>query len=372
MEEVSSYSVSLSPLNDISILETQWLDLEARSSCPFFLSWTWISAWLSTFAPDCEVLKVRFQGQVVGLALVTRSQFSVFNRFSSSRIHFHQTGNAVCDQIWTEYNGMLCMDEHYKASLLASVRYLEASFPDWDELVVGAVSKEVAETLEGASNLKRHNLWQSPSYGVDLLKIAKNSGDYLGSLSRNTRYQIRRSLRLYQSESAGLALVFARSCAQALEYLEEVAPLHLARWGSGPNESGFANDRFVEFHRELIRRAWPEGQIDFIKVINGDSVIAYIYNFLYRGTAYFYLSGLAMESDSKLKPGLCSHALCIQHYLDKGLEYYDFMGGEARYKASLGKKSDELYQITLQKNRLKFKVEGFLRNIKQVVANSLQ
>lgn len=366
MEDLGSYSVSLVPLDDVAVVEKEWLDLEARSSCSFFLSWTWIGTWLSVIEPHCDVLRVHFKEQLVGLALVTRSQHSAFNHFPSSRIHFHQKGNALCDQIWTEYNGMLSVEDHQNASMIASLRYLEKEFSDWDELVISAVTEEVAELMEGATDLTRQDLWQSPTFGVDLQQLKQLGSNYLDSLSRNTRYQIRRSLRLYQSRNndTGLKLVFADSCAEALTYLDEVAPLHLDRWGSGLSESGFTNESFVAFHRELIRRGWPDGRIDFIKVKSGAKVIAYIYNFLYRGTVYFYLSGIAAETEPKLKPGLCSHALCIQHYLDKGYKYYDFMGGDDRYKASLGKRRDELYKITLQKDKLKFKVEDFLRSLK--------
>mgnify|MGYP000226269683 CR=1 FL=1 len=86
---------------------------------------------------------------------------------------------------------------------------------------------------------------------------------------------------------------------------------------------------------------------------------------MYRGTVYFYLSGLCSEENPKLKPGLSGHSLCIQEYVDKGFKYYDFMGGDDRYKASLGKKQGELYQISLQQDRLKFKIENVLRKIKQ-------
>ncbi len=360
----NEYSVTLQPLDDVMKLEQEWLDLEARSNCSFFLSWAWISSWLLTFEPDCYVLRTQYGEQVVSLALLTKSQFSAPYRFSSTRLHIHQKGNAVCDQVWIEYNGFLAEEIHESKSILASVEFLQENFWAWDELVVGAITQKNADLLESSLGLERHDLWQAPSFGVDLARIRDGQQDYLTTLSSNTRYQIRRSLKLYQEKGA-LELVPATDLETALDYLRDVAPLHLRRWGDGVSQSGFANASFVSFHENLIKAAWPRQQIDFIKIQCGARVIGYFYNFIYRDTVYFYLSGLVREENSKLKPGLCGHALSIQHYLQSGLDYYDFMGGNERYKASLGERHGELFQVAFKKRRVKFKVEGFLRRVKQ-------
>jgi len=313
------------------------------------------------------VLKVCNRDSVVALALLTRSRFVKWNCLPSSRIHFHQKGSSLCDQIWTEYNGLLVGDEHRAGAISASMSYLQSSFSDWDELVIGAITKEEAALFESAQGLRRNNLWQSSIYGVNLQKIACSQSDYLATLSRNSRYQIRRSLKLYEAATGSIQLLPAQNLNDALAYLDEIAPFHLARWGENLGESGFANPGFVKFHQALIKIAWGKQQIDIIKVVSGAHVLGYFYNFLYRGTVYFYLSGLCSELDSKLKPGLSGHALCIQNYADNGFKYYDFMGGDDRYKASLGTLQGELFQISLQRNRLKFKIENGLRKIKKSV-----
>ena len=359
----NKYSVTLQPLDEVMNLEQEWLDLEARSNCSFFLSWPWISSWVETFDPECFVLRAEYDGRVVLLALLTKSHFSAPFRFPSTRLHIHQKGNAICDQIWTEYNGFLSEPDHQEAAILAAIDFLQENFSSWDELVVGAITKKSADLLENGLGLERHDLWKTPSYGVNLSALRDKQQDYLSSLSSNTRYQIRRSLKLYQ-ESGGLELCHAPDLDSALNYLRDVAPLHLHRWGDGVSQSGFANERFVAFHENLIKSAWANNQIDFIKILCGSQVVGYFYNFIYRDTVYFYLSGLVREENSKLKPGLCGHALSIQYYLDSGLRYYDFMGGNERYKANLGEQHDELFQVAFRKKRAKFKIESFLRRVK--------
>src|SRR5690606_27240507 len=91
----------------------------------------------------------------VALALVVRTEFQQAYRFASTRIHLHQKGNPVCDQIWTEYNGLLCQREYQEDAIASAMTYLLEQFPGWDELVLGAVSRQCAEQLERASGLNR-------------------------------------------------------------------------------------------------------------------------------------------------------------------------------------------------------------------------
>ena len=210
-------------------------------------------------------------------------------------MHLNQPGIQEFDQIWTEYNGVLVSVGHELAINSLLVPYLLAHYAGWDELQVGAVTQELAESMHGSSELTRLNLWQSPSYGVDLKSLREHKINYLDSLSRNTRYQIRRSLKIY-AEKEAVSLGFASTKDQAIAFFNEIAPLHIAKWGSGVGQSGFTNSHFVSFHLNLISSAFSKGQIDLIKVSSDDRVLGYLYNFLYRGRVYFYLSGLVSEN----------------------------------------------------------------------------
>ena len=364
VESLEKYQLDITSIKNYKKLFLDWQTLESSSNASFFLSSTWIETWLSTYSPDVDVLSVKFDGVLVGLALLCRSQFSHWKRLGSKRLHINQTGNQDLDQIWTEYNGVLSSVGHEPTIHSLVVPFLLTRYDDWDELHVGAVTQQNAQSMSCSSGLSRLDLWQSPSYGVDLKSLSERKVSYLDSLSRNTRYQIRRSLKLYASE-APVSLNFASSVDEALSFFNEIAPLHLARWGAGVGKSGFANQEFMAFHFSLITKAFGLDQIDLIKVQCGERTLGYLYNFLYRGRVYFYLSGLVSENDAKLKPGLCAHSLAIQHYLELGYDFYDFMGGDDRYKASLGTVHEHLFQISLQKKRFKFKIESFMRKVKQ-------
>lgn len=352
-------------------LESEWLDLEARANNYFFLSWTWVQAWLETYKPSIDILKVSYQDQVVGMVLIAKGEEVRFGVLNSNAIYFQQTGVPVEDQIWIEYNSILVDANHHAPAIRAACHYLVQQYKGWDELILGAVTELEANFIEKACGLSRHDLWEAPTYGVDLAAIRESGQDYLSTLSRNTRYQIRKSIKKY-SESGAIKLASADSVKAALACFEEIAPLHIARWGAEPDQSGYANVRFVDFHKKLIEIAWPKGQVDVVKITVGDKPIGYFYNFIYRGRVYFYLSGLIVEPDNALKPGMIGHALCIQQYMQNGYNFYDFMGGGERYKASMAKEQEKLFKLSLQKKMLKFEIEKLGRRLKHKVLGNVE
>ncbi len=350
-------------IEDTQNLKQEWLSLESKTEPSFFLSWAWIGVWLKTYRPQAFILRIHFEDELIALAIIVKASQKRHHFLHARSLHFHQTGHPMQDQIWIEYNGLLAQSTHHENAVSALFNYLTTQDQDWDELVIGAITDDEADLWAHKSGLYRHNLWTAPSYGIDLKALKSSGQPYLNTLSRNTRYQIRRSQRKYEAIGP-ITITRATNTNEALEFFEQAGPLHLKRWGNQLGQSGFANENFMAFHCTLIQETWPTDNIDLIKLQVDNKPIAFFYNFIYKKRVYFYLCALKQEQDSTLKPGLMGHALCIQHYLGQGLEYYDFMGGNDRYKASLGKKAQQLYQMTLQKDLYKFKVERFGRKLK--------
>jgi CelD/BcsL family acetyltransferase involved in cellulose biosynthesis len=73
---------------------------------------------------------------------------------------------------------------------------------------------------------------------------------------------------------------------------------------------------------------------------------------------------LKYAEDAKLRPGLVCHYLAVMHNVETGNRIYDFLAGPQRYKQSLGSASVEMYWFALQRPRLGFAVERFLKRLK--------
>ena len=132
-----------------------------------------------------------------------------------------------------------------------------------------------------------------------------------------------------------------------------------------PYSSGFDNPSFVEFHRRLIELAFPTGGIQYLRLTAGETVLAYLYNFVSDGHVQFYLSGIDYGIDPSTKPGMLAHWLAIEHNLAAGRRIYDFLAGDARYKRSLSTGGDRTLWLVLQRPRWRLQLESFGRRVKR-------
>jgi CelD/BcsL family acetyltransferase involved in cellulose biosynthesis len=273
-------------------------------------------------------------------------------------LHLHATGDAAIDVIAIEHNGILA-DRAFADAPQAMLRHLLTNGGDWEELHCPGVALEFAQDVEG-----REIRAEAGSALVDLAALRMAGKPYLEQLSANTRQQVRRAMRGYGE----IALDVARTAETANAYLDALATLHQAYWTARGKPGAFASPFFGRFHRALIERHFAAGLVELVRVTAGGPPIGYLYNFLWRGGVDAYQSGFAYAEDARLKPGLVSHALCIERHLAAGAVRYDFLAGDARYKLSLGQPGPRLAHVVVQRPRLKFTVERALRKVKRAVS----
>ena len=154
---------------------------------------------------------------------------------------------------------------------------------------------------------------------------------------------------------------------EALQFFGQMRELHLARWTDLDKSTSLAADAVVDFHRRLIRALLPSGGVDLLRVGNATQPVGFLYNFVSRGEVLFSQSGLAYETDGKLKPGLVCHALAIDHAARAGHRWYDFLAGQSRYKQSLATDARALVWARIQKPRLRFALEDLARSVRNHV-----
>ena len=252
----------------------------------------------------------------------------------------------------------------------AMIACISAELTDWDEWQINGLPLQQCPLWLKASGLSARLGWEAPCYAVDLVALRASGKDYLDTLSGNSRYQIRRAIKVSEQQGR-LQLVQADSLEQALSWWQAIKPWHLQRFGANPDGSGFANPDFLAFHQALITENWPQGMLELQCLKAGEQVLGYFYNFIYRQRVYFYLAGLAPVADKMQKPGLVGHSLLIAHYASRGLDCYDFMAGDARYKAQLGRNTGNLCQLILQRDSINLKLEQLARRIKGVLKRPL-
>ena len=351
---------------DAAALRDAWQDLERRADITFFLSWFWIGAWVELAGAPDFILVGRANGEIVCLGLLRRS-VQWRHRFVRSRmLCLHETGNADQDALYTEYNRFLS-DKRFGDLGPGAVAFLRGSreFGQFDELQIGGAVEADHDAIEAAGHKTQLYGRKSTAY-VDLWAVREGDGEYLATVSANTRYQIRRALKIYESRGP-LSLQPARTTEEALRFFDELGVLHEAAWQKRGRGGAWQYPFLVAFQKRLIETAFDAGAIDIVRISCGETPIGYIHCFVRDGWIGSYLSGFAYEEDNKIKPGLVSFYLYIEHRLKTGGEVFDFLAGDHRYKTSLGQPGATMLWFRVQERRPQLMLEEALRRVKQRV-----
>lgn len=371
MPETQPILASVTPLGAVAALEGKWRELEQRSSCSFFQSWTWIGAWLSQLPETSRLYLLEvFDGErLIGLAVFGARTLSRHGFVRSRALLLHETGSPEMDRMTIEYNSILAETGREGEVVIAGVDGVGNAEFACDELMVSGVEAGAFEMWGRAVRGKRWRIVpnrESNCYFVDLDALRKRGGDYLAQLSANTRQQVRRSMKAYE-KSGSLELSVASSAETAVEYLHALQQLHDAHW-RGRGEGGAFPSQFTRnFHDRLVRDAAARGELQMLRVTAGDEVVGLLYNFVRDGHVYFYQSGLKYTEDPKLRPGLVCHYLAVMHNLNAGNRIYDFLAGGQRYKQSLAAAEVRMFWFSLQKPRLAFALERLLKRAKRLL-----
>lgn len=322
-------------------LEKDWRALEARADGGFFLSWTWIGAWLDVLSGEPLLARVHANGELAGLGLFMEKRARRLGLFAARQLILHASGDADLDRIEMEYNGVLTEPGREEEILLAVLAELGRG--PWEEWLLPGVTESFLPALR-RSRLACHVSRRSPSYSVAL-----GDDDLFAHLSANARGQLRRALRLAQSAGA-LTLEPARSVQQGFEFLDHMKELD--RWAPLGRQGAFASAARDRFHRGLIRRGLAAGTVELLEARAGNTLIGFLYQFLHRGRVMAYQAAYPRPADNRHRPGLVMHYLAMERARRAGFKLYDFLAGDARYKRSFGSPDSTLVWCRLRERGL--------------------
>lgn len=346
---------------DRTALQTLWQELEARADINFYLSWAWIGAWIDEAGMPDLVLVGRAGGEAVSAGLLRRG-FQRRHGFVRSRtLYLHETGDEEKDVIFIEYNGLLT-DRRFGRLEPQALAFLK-EVGGFDEVQLGGITEDGYRAVR-AAGYRTHVLARKTTAFVDLKAIRAAGGDYLATISSNTRYQIRRALKIYEARGP-LTLEPARSVEEALTFFDAMGVLHERAWRQKGEGGAWRFPFLLAFHRRLIETGLPEGGIEIVRISCGETPIGYIHCLVRDGWFGSYLSGFAYETDNKVKPGLVSFYLYIEEKLKTDGEVIDFLAGDHRYKTSLGQPGPAMYWFRVQERRPQLMLEDALRWVKQ-------
>jgi CelD/BcsL family acetyltransferase involved in cellulose biosynthesis len=336
-------------------VESIWRALEAAARPTYFLTWGWIATWLAALPTAAlpQLAVVREGATAVAACFLGRRRVRRHGVVPTRMRYLNATGIPRFDELCIEHNTMLCVPGT-TWPLQALIEGLPA---DWDELALPAIDATPLAPPEGYQLVVDREV--AAPY-VDLAKV-RAAGDYLSLLGGNTRAQIRRARRLV----GPLALEVATTLAQALEIYDELIALHTTSWRRRGEPGAFADPWFERFHRDLITQRFAHGEIELLRLRAGGQTLGCVYNLIAHGRTLFYQAGLAPIADPRIKPGYLCQAAAIEHAAATGAAIYDFLGGDARYKAQLATGSTRLIWVRVQRRLVRFALEERVRHLRR-------
>jgi CelD/BcsL family acetyltransferase involved in cellulose biosynthesis len=354
-------SVSLIPSGERALIAEIWEDLETRfANGSITCSWDWTETWLKyygDFVPHYFVVG-EYAGIPCGVALVSQGVDRRCGPFRVRSRHLGTAGEPDADSVCVEYNRLLVAPENRDAFASALVARIRQE-TNWDELLLDGFAPEDAEPLLRAepSLVAERRVCRA----VDLRTASEMGGEILAALKTNTQKKIRRSLRGF----GAIETEWADTVEHAIDVLNELINLHQQRWKQTGEPGAFSSARFVAFHRELVPRLLAKGAVILFRARSALGTIGCLYSFIEHGRVLFYQSGLTAVDDNKLKPGLVTHALCMQCCMERGLTEYNFLAGDSRYKQELSTMEQELVWASTRQRRMKFFIVDSLRRARQ-------
>lgn len=343
--------ITLTQVRDLDAVGEAWRALECDADPSFFQSWTWVGCLAAERFTDPVLLQAERDGAVVGLGLFNRRRRPA----GVETLWLNQCGSPELDSVFVEHNGLLLARDASDLLPACLAAILNGGLPagrSWRRLwgvrirLSGVDPRHLAAARQTGSVLVEND---SVAPYVDLTGLASDQDAYLATLSANTRYQIRRSNRCL-SRLGPLVVRHATTLPEALAWLEAMAHMHQAVWTARGEPGAFGNPEFLRFHRALLARALPRGEVELLRISAGSHVMGYLYNFHLGNRVLSYQSGFDYGLTRALagphaKPGLSGHHAAILRAQAAGAASYDFLAGPSRFKRSLARRENRLFWL---------------------------
>ena len=317
---------------DAERLAPEWEALVERARCPsIFLTPQWLQPWWNFYGQNLQLalLAARDErGALVGLAPLASRTERRLGWKEVRRLEFLGSFGVASDHL------DVLVEQHREHDIAQAI--LSALFREtWDELVLADLAEDsIAVRLLGRFATESGcEVRQRAGSVCPYVALPTSWCEYLATLSRNHREQWRaRERRLREACGA-----ITRSVASAEELgpaLDDLMILHERRWaGRGPLGRGaFFFPEFRAFHRDVSRRFLERGWVELISLEVNGRPIAMQYNFDFRGTTHYYLSGFDPEWQ-RFSPGLVLMGRALARAIDRGRSEVDFLRGDEPYKA---------------------------------------
>ena len=241
--------------------------------------------------------------QLIGAALITKATHRI-RGIPIPSLHLGTAGEPGEETAYVEYNRLLVAPENLDAFANALIHTLQHQFR-WSELRLDGFVPEHADALirAGANAGLQFRVDEKKSPAFDFQKAADEGyQDIISALGKKTRKNIRRSLRLFDSNFGQCSIEWAETAEQARDILRELINLHQKRWERVDSLALFKLIASGNIMRNLIEALslWPQGSLIVFRLKQGETTIGCLFNFIEEGRhVMIYKTGFPRFDDNQ-------------------------------------------------------------------------
>lgn len=316
--------------SEVLSLGSEWKELlENSGQNSVFMTWEWISTWLSCFGDTCSLRIVTARTNKEGL-LLGIAPFAIYIHRVSRLIKLRELSFASCE-LAPDHMDFLIRTGHEVQVAAAFFDWILDSGKNWDVLLLDGLSStsSLLPLIEKGPMMRWYHTHESP---CAFLNLPGNFSTWMSGLAKKRRYKIRRGWKLLESAYPGqIRIRCVKSSSEVAPAFTTLVQLHQTVRDFHHSGNAFQSERFISFHRQLCGLFLNKGWLRLYLLSAGETDIAAVYCFHYRGIVSFYSTGYH-SGFSRFSPGMLLLVHAIRESIEARATTFDFLRGDEPYK----------------------------------------
>jgi CelD/BcsL family acetyltransferase involved in cellulose biosynthesis len=199
------------------------------------------------------------------------------------------------------------------------------------------------------------------------IKLPKTWEEYLGTLSKKSRYNIRKKRRDLEKECKNSVFSIVGDEDSLLKAMEWTCQLHRGRMLMKGIEGFSTSSEFWRFQKEVAKDFLERGWLHLGVLEVDGSPVASQYGFKFYNKLYHYQTGFDPNYE-RHSVGLISTGLMIESAFKEKLQEYDFLRGEEDYKFHWSQDVKTIYSALIANKNFRshfyFRADKSLKKLK--------
>jgi CelD/BcsL family acetyltransferase involved in cellulose biosynthesis len=217
-----------------------------------------------------------------------------------------------------------------------------------------SISVEILEKIipDNGLRIAKHECATCP-----YIQLSSSWEEYIESLSKNTRYNVKRRMRNLEKNFKTKYFVWQNI--EKLEYaMERLAFLHNKRWEEKGSKHSFSSIEYNTFHLSVAREFASKGWLHLSCLELDGEIAGMLYDYSYKNKLFYYQGGFDPEL-YKYSLGLVLRAYVIQKAIEDGIKEIDLLKGGYEHKYKWTESDRHTINLVIGKNTLGSKLFFF-------------